>query len=1558
MNWIPNNGCPNGQCTFALNICWGHDNYVFRGLDGTQHSLAVASVYPDPNNSQQGYCPSAPGNQKSPGDRHGVVATLQDTSQNPPVQVIDQSGTAYNFLGIGGAEPAGSNYYAVMSGALASSITDRNGNQLTLNGNSYKDSTGRTAVSWSGIGTDGDTVTISGMGPVTLHWTTTPVSYPETGYNVGASSCSLNGGSVSSVSVVDEIDLPNQQKYQFDYDGTYGNISKVTFPDGGYVRYVWGLNHSAKLTHASWSVGTPAPTTFSCDFIFDIPAITDRYVSYDGTNEVLHQSFSYSTTWSGTSWTSKTTTVTSSDLLSGDETKTIYTYGPVVGDTSMYVTQAYYLNLIPVESNVVYQDGGGSTYKTEAKTWLTPQVMLGDQTILDNGQGTTTERCYDANEQVTNVYEYGFQSEGGYPGNPACYSATGLNTSAMGPLRRQTTTAYHPFWNGTTLTGTHIVNAPDSVTVAASGSSPTAQQTLYTYDDYSVRPSSAFNLSSPPGSFRGNATTIQKLISSTTYATTIYHYWDTGQLYTMTDACGGNPTCADMSGSTHTTTYDYHDNYASGTGTPPGQTFAYLWTVTDPLSHIDTFSWGFNDGLIRSHVDKNSLATSYAYSDPGNMARLTQIGYPDGGLTNVFYGDYVPGQTSYPSYVKTYGNHLNRTTQTLRDGLGHTTETQVTSDPQGTIYSDTTYDGFGRVWKQSNPYRNSDPTSSPGTTVYEYDALSRKISETYPDSSTLTTAYCGASTLVTDPTGHWRRSRTDGLGFLVEVDEPNAPGATVNVCPGTGEPTWVTTYGRDALGNLASVVQNGSRSRTFTYDALSRLLCSNNPENSNNTSPCPANGGTLPSSGAVLYTYDANSNVSTKTDARGSLYKTTYSYDVVNRLLSRAYSNGDPTVWITYDQTPCLGLSACQNIGYRTSMTDAAGSESWAYQVDKTNSRSVHAEKRTTNSITKSSTYYLDLAGNLTKVVYPTGRVVNYTYDAANRPATATDQSNGITYATGPTTPLSGCPSGEVCYTPQGSIYSISIGQTASFTGVNVQDTYSNRLQPNEIKASSSAGNALDLRYVFTDSNGHNAGHVYQITNVLNSSRTETFTYDQVNRIASAGTSATTGSYCWGYQYSYDAWGNLKSQAGWTPTYNACTEYTMGGVTPDNKNHITGLTYDAAGNTLSDGVNSYTWDGESEMKTAAGVTYTYDGDGRRVAKSNGKLYWYGSGGEILAETDNSGNMTAEYTYFAGQRVAMLPTGTNNAQYYVEDFLGSSRVVTTLTGTVCYDADFTPFGGERAYTSNCAAQNIYKFEGKERDAESGNDDFGARYYTWRMGRWLSSDWSSVPAPVPYANLTNPQTLSLYSMVADDPESFADLDGHAPGGTVEGYYSASDELDAGMAAYVAGLPQQTVADTKKDKEKAQQNNASDTGVTLPKGKDLTMVQTLMGEQTNEAMVGTNQYADDESGRKVGPPGGAVITDATLDKEANLMAGTMLNLGHIGNAKTYRGLPAGKHLTALAAKAKPGSGLAIQLQRDISAVKNATPSAYSEWRAVNQGFIRSRGDALRVAGTDFLP
>jgi RHS repeat-associated protein len=68
-------------------------------------------------------------------------------------------------------------------------------------------------------------------------------------------------------------------------------------------------------------------------------------------------------------------------------------------------------------------------------------------------------------------------------------------------------------------------------------------------------------------------------------------------------------------------------------------------------------------------------------------------------------------------------------------------------------------------------------------------------------------------------------------------------------------------------------------------------------------------------------------------------------------------------------------------------------------------------------------------------------------------------------------------------------------------------------------------------------------------------------------------------------------------------------------------------------------------------------------------------------------------------------------------------------------------------------------------GKERDTESGNDYFGARYYASSMGRFMSPDWSAKVMPVPYAKLGDPQSLNLYSYVMNNPMIRFDRDGHA-------------------------------------------------------------------------------------------------------------------------------------------------------------------------------------------------
>jgi RHS repeat-associated protein len=930
---------------------------------------------------------------------------------------------------------------------------------------------------------------------------------------------------------------------------------------------------------------------------------------------------------------------------------------------------------------------------------------------------------------VTEVDDYDFGT-GGPPATPV----------------RKTLTTYASF-----ASNPNIQDRPLTVTVQ-DGSGNVKSQTTYAYDETAVTPTTGTPQHVSVTVSRGNPTTITQLVQGSTTVHRTKTYFDTGTVNSETDFAG------------NTTTYAYGTSSCGN---------SFPTQVTLPLNHTKSATWDCNGGALTSATDENSKTTSYVYGDP-SFWKLTQLNAPDGGQATA---TYKLGTNNPWNIVQTkkITSSLTLSQKTVYDSLGRVSQHQLTSDPQGTVYTDTTYDSLGRVYSVSNPYRTgTDITTTSGITTYFYDALGRKCLEVPPGgtpptggvcpgtqpANDLFTTYSANTTTVTDQTGKSRKSVTDGLGRLTQVFEDPAG---LN---------YETDYSYDTLGNLLSVNQKGGttdttkwRTRTFTYDSLSRLLTSNNPE-----------------VGAITYKYDSDTNCATpnsfpgllvsKTDARS--IRTCSQYDTLNREVVRNYSNGDPTITTAYDQAACLGLSTCQNIGHRTSMTDAAGSESWSYDVvDR-----IHKEQRTTNSVTKSATYNLDCAGNVTSVAYPTGRTVNYTFDAANRPSTAIDGSNGITYATGfKTSPGGTCIANVTCYTPQGTFYALSIGQSTAFTnGLNLTHIYNSRLQPQEFKASSSGGNAMDISYSFVDSSNHNAGHVYAITNNIDGTRSQTFSYDQLNRITAAQTTstfATSPSHCWGESYNPDAWGNLQSLAGGSSQYTGCTYETGFTKTADGNNHLSGFSYDASGNTATDGYNSYTWDAESQLKVTAGSTYLYDGDGRRVAKANTatppvpyKLYWYGSGGEILAETDGAGNTNNssfnEYTFFGGQRVAMI-TNSGNPTYYVEDLLGTSRVITSNTGVVCYDADFYPFGGERTPYTNTCPQN-YKFEGKERDTETGNDDFGARYYSNRFGRWLSADWSAVPVPVPYANLTNPQTLNLYSMVADDPESFADLDGH--------------------------------------------------------------------------------------------------------------------------------------------------------------------------------------------------
>jgi len=261
----------------------------------------------------------------------------------------------------------------------------------------------------------------------------------------------------------------------------------------------------------------------------------------------------------------------------------------------------------------------------------------------------------------------------------------------------------------------------------------------------------------------------------------------------------------------------------------------------------------------------------------------------------------------------------------------------------------------------------------------------------------------------------------------------------------------------------------------------------------------------------------------------------------------------------------------------------------------------------------------------------------------------------------------------------------------------------------------------------------------------------------QIDPLAPRERRCYKASICATRQYG---WGNLLNITATKCQVNQ-TNLSLNSSNPSS-NQISGWSYDAAGNTLNTGAGteSYTWNAEERMATVASSlygddTYVYDGDGERVKKASGKVYWHGAGGEVLAESDLGGNVTAEYVFFDGERLARIDA-SGSVDYYLSDKLGSSAVVTDSGGNVLDDSDFLPFGDELDFASSSG--NTYKYTGLERDADQLDHTLN-RQYSSNFGRWMTPD----PGGVKVVKLDNPQTWNMYAYALDNPTTLNDPSG---------------------------------------------------------------------------------------------------------------------------------------------------------------------------------------------------
>ncbi len=460
--------------------------------------------------------------------------------------------------------------------------------------------------------------------PYTYTYENAPASF--TGLNATFVSSQSSGtcvgpqpGGVGSLFVLEKLDLPNGQYYKFDYDPVYGLVSKITYPTGASVTYTWGVNPQSDMTGyvENSSIGAPVTNPSICFFIHDWPAITKRVVSFDGVTPALQQTFSYSTTWSsgGTNpsplpfgpqwWTSKTTTVTTTDLLRTGQPgyQTIYTYKPYLASPQS-PTSTDAASEIPIESTVVYKDTSGSILRTVTKVWGIPDQLQAECTTLPNGQTAGKFYTYESytwpsasgigtapqdTDQVTDFQEYDYGS---------------VTTPCLNPQTtpaRETKTTFAslgntPYWPS----GQFMSDRPSSVIVYDHGARISETDYTYTTAVTAVSPAPVghdeivYSASASPEP-RGNVFSITKQCftpaGSCQNSGATFAYDETGQMLSVTDLRG------------YGTLLSYNDNYTTDDGSPPGNTNTYLTKLTRPatngIAHISTYQYDYEKGELR-----------------------------------------------------------------------------------------------------------------------------------------------------------------------------------------------------------------------------------------------------------------------------------------------------------------------------------------------------------------------------------------------------------------------------------------------------------------------------------------------------------------------------------------------------------------------------------------------------------------------------------------------------------------------------------------------------------------------------------------------------------------------------------------------------------------------------------------------------------------------------------------------------------------------------------------------------------------------------------------------
>lgn len=753
-----------------------------------------------------------------------------------------------------------------------------------------------------------------------------------------------------------------------------------------------------------------------------------------------------------------------------------------------------------VFEQAVYAAGGALLSKTEWE-WepgASSSPRIAREKVTDNrNQTTKTEYDHGAFNQVTEVREFG-------------YGASPIRVTRMQYDNYVTTCE-----NFVSICA-NFLGVPTLAEVYEGDGVTRLSRTEFYHEPYWVN-----------GGFRdfGDITKIVRYgsVSAAGYGDPVVHrreYDQYGNTVRASVVCAGDVICEQTKFNfTPDVQYAYATSKVQGA---PG-------TATAGQVSVST-AYDFNTGLALEATDTNGRLTRHAYYL--DTWRVREVTHPTDARTNFSYNDTDMWISEVISTGPLPGGAVADQNVQYFNGLGLIRKEEALG--AGNVWDtvETKHNALGQLWRKTRPYRANE---TPTWDEIWYDALGRVVKFTDHDGSVAEAFYneaayppaatpnaAGQTTRIRDAWGRERWGRSDGLGRLVEVVEPNPWGTSGSVSEPGG---LLTTYAYNALNNLAEVRQ-GVQVRSFRHDGLGRITRQKLPELNATINDAGSYVG-IGGAGALwsdATTYDERSNILTRTDSRGVvtsfLYKDTGNQpDPLNRLQRVTYTRPAnsavaPAADVTYSY-----MTAGDKSRLRTVRAEGISTETYDYDANgRLNYKELKLDARPAHPFV--TNYAYDELGRLKDLTYPAQygvagqprRVVHQEYDAASRLSKL--DVDATSYAS------------NIAYDAASQIKSLSIGPAGPNQLSETYDYDPATLLLSGQKVTRGATTLLDLGYGYLRQ-GTTAGRTGQLTSVIDyrdRGKDRDYEYDPLGRLKRASAGGAAGT--WAQRYLYDQYGN------------------------------------------------------------------------------------------------------------------------------------------------------------------------------------------------------------------------------------------------------------------------------------------------------------------------------------------------------------------------------------------------------------------------------------------------